>query len=118
MGSFVILLLGGQVSSNVVFYGGYPSSDAALAAIIKTGKPWLYQVVQVWGPCVGTTSGATGNVTVNPGEWLAVTNGFAADGNPRLYAFGVFPSEAAANAAIAANGTPGAYSIGLVQAAI
>ena len=118
MNSYVLLLLGGQVGANVVFYGGYQSIDAALAAVLSTGKPWAYQIVQVWGPVSNNPPGPVQPYTVGPGAFLAVTSGFSPSGNSRLYAYGTFPSEAAANAWTAQAGVPGAYSVGQVSPAI
>jgi len=118
MNPYVILLLGGQVSANVVFYGGYASVQAALSSIIGTGKPWAYQLLQVYGPVVNNPPGPLMPVTVSPGAWLAVASGFDPSGNPALYGYGTFSSSDAANAWTAQAGVPGAYSIGQVSAPI
>ena len=115
MNSYALLLLGGQVGANVVFYGGYASADAAFAAAVGTGKPWQYQVVQCYGPVTGNPPGPVPPVGVFPGNWLAVCSGFAANGDPIFVAYGGFDSEAAANAWTALAGVPGAYSVGLVN---
>lgn len=118
MNSYAILLLGGDVSSNVVIYGGYTTGDLALAGIINTGKPWAYQVFQCFGQATNPPPGSYSPIDIAPGMYVAVTAGFDKFGNSLLYGYGQWASAAAANAWIASAGIPGAYSIGQVSPAI
>jgi hypothetical protein len=108
------IMLGNSVSPNAVFYGSYASEANAIAAIAGTGKPWLYQAVEVFGAGTSYPPGIQPAPTVAPGAWLALAFGTTGDGNLKGFAYGTFTDQVSALAWANLGQAQGNFSVGLV----
>lgn len=114
MDTWVIIYLPGNVGITTLVYGPFASLADAITGMVSTGQPGSYMPCQIYGPATAPPMTGISPFPAASGAWIAITAGLSEFGNPALYGYGTFSTQAAAEAWAQTQDSPQDYSFGQV----